>query len=203
MFRSSNSLLAALLTLSLLFSRAHGLFNKKIVIGYAALTKDQADDVDDDDKIKAEGTPTGNYLGPGLYLVDSPDRLAPSQGSLFCVIRADEEKTIEAKKVYIPQSYQKKTLRGKTVQVNLWGNERAIEHYIKHEAKIDDSNDALRFSLVEDKEKVQMVVPNHVVDDGELKLQTSCFESAEQMKQFSSIDVNWSAWGILDPTTMP
>ncbi|KAI9052575.1 hypothetical protein LZ554_003918 [Drepanopeziza brunnea f. sp. 'monogermtubi'] len=197
MVQSSNSLLAGVLALSLLVSRAHGLFEPKMVIGYAALTAKQAEDVKDDDKIKEEGVTASRILGPGLYLVNSPETFVPDQGSLFCVVEAEQEKIQKAPKVYIPQSYQRKTLRGAVETVNLWGDDRAIQHYLKHVAKIDDDSwKALRFPLVEKASDLQMVVTNKAVDKDQFKLKPKCFNSRDDLKNYKSVTVDWVNWGI-------
>ncbi|KAJ5051778.1 uncharacterized protein L3040_001549 [Drepanopeziza brunnea f. sp. 'multigermtubi'] len=185
----SKSIFAILMILSFFFNEAQAMFwRKEIVIGYTAVTSDQARDINKNNKLYIQQIRSINPLGDGIYMRNKPEGLANREGTWFCAIKARKWKLKKADKVYIPKFYepetsddtlpQEQTSRGGSGRIRLWGkDEKVLVEYIKSQqvlsrlkqtlrwpwGQADEPNKALRFSWVEGrKRQLQMVIPMRV-----------------------------------------
>ncbi|KAJ5038646.1 uncharacterized protein L3040_006326 [Drepanopeziza brunnea f. sp. 'multigermtubi'] len=190
----SRSVFAILLALSFFFNGAQALFwRKKIVIGYAVVIKEYADEINDDHKLRVEEPTSYNpQLGNGFYMLNNPDGLPTGVDYWYCAVKARRWKMKKAGKAYIPQyNAQRQTL---------WaGSEEGFVNYIGETAKLPEPKRALRFSWTKVTDWVlQMVIPSAVVtDDRGFNFWAQCFESKEELKKFSKDIIDWgSLWKI-------
>ncbi|KAI9050940.1 hypothetical protein LZ554_005051 [Drepanopeziza brunnea f. sp. 'monogermtubi'] len=204
MLRSQSSIFAALLlALSFFFSGAQAVFwRKKIVIGYTAVPADVAAGINKDHKVHLpeSSTSASPRLGPGFYLVNSPDSLtslAGRSGNWYCAVKAGKKKVGKIPKANIPESYDLLTPQGVRNQL-LWAQEdKFIEEYIETRAHITPPEKALRFAWHDREEQLQMAIPTKVLDDEKLlDLWAECFESKEELVKFSAEVIPWDTWQI-------
>jgi hypothetical protein len=131
----------------------------------------------------------------------------------YCAVKARKWKTKRAGKVVVPAFYTKDTANGRVGPVQLWGQkEEVIEEYIKSEAKIKEAEKALRFSWDKDDDLIlQMAIPTAMVDKAptssfkrfipfasrsELDLWAQCWETEEELHQFSDDVIAWEKWDV-------
>ncbi|EKD15478.1 hypothetical protein MBM_06106 [Drepanopeziza brunnea f. sp. 'multigermtubi' MB_m1] len=179
--RSSKSTFATTTLLALssfLSGRAHGFLEERRNLGYGIVSQEEADMINEDNKLHFEELAYVNRLGFGLWM-------------------ADERKVEEIGKVWIPKSYQKVASDGQVEQQDLWADdEDAIVKYIES-LTLEEPERALRLSWVEGIPwQLQMVIPANVVTNNDLDFWAKCFESEDALMDFSD-DVNdWEAWNI-------
>ncbi|KAI9054175.1 hypothetical protein LZ554_001346 [Drepanopeziza brunnea f. sp. 'monogermtubi'] len=195
----SKSIFAILLAFSLLFSRAQGSWwRRNMVIGYTALSEEEAKRINEDNKLHVPDESSQARLGPGFYMVNEPGNWPREAGNWYCAIKARKRRIKRASKVYIPRSYEKLSREGVEQQALWFQDETVIKEYIESDALVPDSEKALRFSWVRilRKRQLQMVIPTKAVEDDQLKLWAKCFESQEKLKEFSKDVINWEGWTI-------
>ncbi|KAI9048333.1 hypothetical protein LZ554_008126 [Drepanopeziza brunnea f. sp. 'monogermtubi'] len=190
----SKSILAILLALSFFFNGAQAWFwRRNIVIGYAVVSKEDAEEINDDNELEVDPAPPYTLqLGSGFYLVNKPDNLPTGEDYWYCVVKSRKRKFNKVAKVYIPQ-YD-------AGQQILWaGDEEDILNYIENTAKISKPKEALRFSWAKFTDwQVQMAIPEDMVDDDDkLKLWAKCFDSQQKLKEVSKETIDWGTrWKI-------
>ncbi|KAI9053584.1 hypothetical protein LZ554_002538 [Drepanopeziza brunnea f. sp. 'monogermtubi'] len=199
---SSKSLFATTMTtllalLSFLFpGRAHG-FVERRNIGYGIVSKEEADMINEDNKLHFEELAYVNRLGFGLFVVNELVSLEGIEEKWYCAIEADESKVEEMSKVWIPKSYQRVASDDRIEQQELWAeDEDVIVEYIES-LMLEEPERTLRLSWVEGIPwQLQMVIPANVVMNNDLDFWAKCFESEDALMDFSD-DVNdWEAWDI-------
>ncbi|KAI9051830.1 hypothetical protein LZ554_004092 [Drepanopeziza brunnea f. sp. 'monogermtubi'] len=196
----SKSMFAILLALSSLLSRAQAFWwdvlLEQNVIGYATVPTSQALRINEDNKLYVPEFEYRPQLGPGIYLVNEPGSWQGDEGSWYCAIKARRWKMNRIKKVFIPKTYLSLTDDG-IKENQLWGAEEGvILEYIKM-LMISKPAKALRFSWVKGiRWQLQMAIPKEVVEKDDLDLWAQCFESEEELFEFSSDIVNFEAWTI-------
>ncbi|KAJ5032595.1 uncharacterized protein L3040_009193 [Drepanopeziza brunnea f. sp. 'multigermtubi'] len=198
--RSSKSTFATTTLLALssfLSGRAHGFLEERRNLGYGIVSQEEADMINEDNKLHFEELAYVNRLGFGLWMVNELVSLEGIEEKWYCAIEADERKVEEIGKVWIPKSYQKVASDGQVEQQDLWADdEDAIVKYIES-LTLEEPERALRLSWVEGIPwQLQMVIPANVVTNNDLDFWAKCFESEDALMDFSD-DVNdWEAWNI-------
>jgi hypothetical protein len=122
------------------------------------------------------------------------------EGSWYCVIKARRSKMKDIDKVYIPQSYERRT-SSRRKQQKLWGEEKeVIVDYIRTKQSILQPERALRFSWVENldtKGHLQMLIPEDTILYGELEPWAECFESQDKLMGSYDKFIEWEKdWHI-------
>ncbi|KAJ5051481.1 uncharacterized protein L3040_001257 [Drepanopeziza brunnea f. sp. 'multigermtubi'] len=205
------SICAILLALSFLFDGARGVTPGRIVIGYRTVAEGEAEDINEDNKpyreaLIDEARQKLNQLGNGLHIMREPVSWEgfPWWRNWYCVIEADINKIAKAHKIYIPEYYQQTDWDGQRSDVVLWhGGEDVIVDYITQGVPKDPGK-ALRFSWISDFDwELQMLIPTAVVNNDELDLWSECFETKDELKEYSSEVVDWESWGIAGDCGLP
>ncbi|EKD16067.1 uncharacterized protein L3040_003506 [Drepanopeziza brunnea f. sp. 'multigermtubi'] len=211
----SKSTLATLLALGSLFNGAQGLPGAHDqVIGYAKVSSRQAQRIImHTNRLPVEESRPDQLIGPGFYMMNKPDwDVDEEDRSRYCVIKANKKKMEEIEKVWVPKSYEQKNADGETVKQNLWGEEEeVILEYIQIILDLAKSSEAstseastsevlmpkpervLRFSSVPDRYWLyQMNIPTELVNDNDLELRPTCFESVQNLKENYGDDrIDW------------
>ncbi|EKD17181.1 uncharacterized protein L3040_005399 [Drepanopeziza brunnea f. sp. 'multigermtubi'] len=208
----SKSIFTILLALIFLFNRAQAFLfsDDREVIGYRTVGEEEAELINDGNKpyrdefYDAERAGI-NQLGNGFYMTAVPAGWAgdPTEKNWYCVIEAEKENIEDVGKAWIPEFYQKMTWNGQFEEENLWvGDEEVIVDYI--ESLTPNPEKALRFSYISYVGwDLQMVIPTQVLNDDELELWAQCFESKEELLEYSDKTVDWESWGILGDPGLP
>ncbi|KAJ5033585.1 uncharacterized protein L3040_008697 [Drepanopeziza brunnea f. sp. 'multigermtubi'] len=195
---------ATLLALSFLFNEAHGFWFGKMVIGYATVSKEEAEKINEHnklyehDKLHVTESASPTQLGPGVYMVNKPDIWKGEGGSWYCAIKASKWQMKKIRKAYIPRSLLKLE-SGVSRRIFLWNqDETVIVNYMSSELWMRKPQKALRFSWVRRGYwEMQMLIPTDVVKKDKLDLWAKCFESEDELVRFSGDIINWAGtWGI-------
>ncbi|KAI9047625.1 hypothetical protein LZ554_008338 [Drepanopeziza brunnea f. sp. 'monogermtubi'] len=202
----ANFISAVLLALSFLFNRAQGIewfWQEDKVIGYAMVTPGQAARINQNNKLYVEKHATVELqegTGDGFYMLDKPGwRTGDGLGMWFCAIKANKKAISGHNKVWVPRSYEKKSLRGEITVHPLWNqDEKTIVNYIRSKVTLWQPDEALRFSWIYNiRWQRQMAIPTQVVKFGGLGLWAQCFDSEKKLKNFANHEVQWEKdWKI-------
>ncbi|EKD15337.1 hypothetical protein MBM_06553 [Drepanopeziza brunnea f. sp. 'multigermtubi' MB_m1] len=209
----TRSICAILLALSFLLDRAHGwFFHGRELIGYRAVTEDQARFINDGNKLSTEEIydkpgESLNQIGEGFYLYNDPScgNEKPSENNWFCAIEADKEKMAKATKVWIQEFWTRWASDDESVELDLWaGDESLVKQYIRWELRRSPVR-ALRFSwIILNGWKPQMVIPNDTIRRNALQIWAQCYRTKEELYRYSSEIINWEAkWEINGEAGLP
>ncbi|EKD21761.1 uncharacterized protein L3040_005747 [Drepanopeziza brunnea f. sp. 'multigermtubi'] len=179
----STSFFAILLALSYFFNTAQGMWWKKKtskVMGYATVSEADARRINQDNKLFPKEPTTGFdvQLGHGFYILQGPENWPNAEeGNWYCAITAKTKEMRDLSKVYIPSTY--------------WSeDEEFILSYVR--ALVNKPDEALRISWVRAGAQLQMLIPSKVIaEDTALKLRAKCFETENQLKEYSDKFIDW------------
>ncbi|EKD18688.1 uncharacterized protein L3040_002115 [Drepanopeziza brunnea f. sp. 'multigermtubi'] len=203
----SKSILAVFLVLSFFFHEAQAgrlrdrmfWWRKPSVIGYAKLPAAHATLINRKNKVQyMEGTQVPlQKIGTGLYLENDPTSWLGADEDWYCVFKADKQKLKDIDKIWIPRAYKKSTPVGPQKQ-DLWGvSEDDIVDYIESmssELKLTSgSKKALRLYQ---NYQLLMLIPKQTITDGDLGLWAQCFETEDELDDFSDDVIRWKSWGV-------
>ncbi|KAI9054671.1 hypothetical protein LZ554_001823 [Drepanopeziza brunnea f. sp. 'monogermtubi'] len=218
--RLSQLLCPTVLALSFLLTGAQAQGPRKI-IGYRTATKDEAkainanhkpsgddnhdDDDEDDDNKGLYQLGTVGYF----YMTNNAPGFPGDDDDWYCIVKGDSVKINAAQKVWVPETYVSGAGSSSNPEKTyLWGgNEDLISEYIQTLSLpgrdgTPDPEKALRLSYVafSDEERLQMVIPDQVLRDGELDLWAKCFETEEKLEEELAEQpteaVDWKSWRI-------
>ncbi|EKD14981.1 uncharacterized protein L3040_003822 [Drepanopeziza brunnea f. sp. 'multigermtubi'] len=195
----SRSLCVALLaSFSFLFDGAQG----RKIIGYRTVDEEEADLINFFNKpyrdtLYDRSRRYYRQIGNGFYMVNEPAGWLRKRWDWYCVIEAEIDKIEKAAKVYIPEYYGRTTRKGRTKQTLLWESpEEVFVDYIDS-LDIPEPDEALRFSwIVEHSWKMQMVIPTKVLNRDDLGLWAKCYQTRQELLDYSNEVVEWGTWGI-------
>ncbi|KAI9051361.1 hypothetical protein LZ554_004408 [Drepanopeziza brunnea f. sp. 'monogermtubi'] len=197
----SESILATLLALSFFFNGAQAFLGIHMpgtkVIGYATVPRELALRMNEDNFVFPEKN--SPRLGPGFSLLNDPSLLrnTATSGDWYCAVKAKKGKVKKVGKIYIPWYY---------IPINrpvfLWnGVEKEIKEYVVTFRSLKKPFDALRFGWAQDLDrKMHMLIPASVVRYGNLGLWGKCFETEDELRDFSDEVIDWGnkkEWDIL------
>ncbi|KAJ5047118.1 uncharacterized protein L3040_002961 [Drepanopeziza brunnea f. sp. 'multigermtubi'] len=199
-------------------------------IGYRTVSRAEAMSINQGHR------PTGEWfdgdgppqLGDGFFYLTNtfPSWKDPEPDDWFCVIKADQDKLQAIGKAWIPEYWDRLIAGQKYEKFHLWsGKEVDIMRYL-HFMRIRNRERALRFSWVATGKPwskidrippLHMLIPTDVIVDDQLGLWAKCFETAEEVEEFSSTihdllswedilqKINWLGWAeiIGDPEDPP
>ncbi|KAI9052331.1 hypothetical protein LZ554_003681 [Drepanopeziza brunnea f. sp. 'monogermtubi'] len=195
----SKSVCAVLLALSFLVNGAQGilwnnLWQRDQVIGYATVSEIQAKLINQDNKLhrgnklyveKPQYVP---HTGSGFYILNEPGNwirssVGEDKGRWYCAIRARKIQMRDIAKIKIPVSLMSE-------------DEEKIVDHIASTNLIRKPKEALRFSYIKGSKRwqLQMLIPTDVITKDDLKLWAQCFESEQELVDFSKVVPNWDAW---------
>ncbi|PYI08321.1 hypothetical protein BO78DRAFT_385207 [Aspergillus sclerotiicarbonarius CBS 121057] len=150
--------------------------DSKVIIGYRTMSEDKAKEYNKHDT-PVWYTASGIQLGDVVYLTPAPGEWKVPDSYWHCVIYADQSKWLAAKKAWIPE-----TADGKT----LWYEPKNIDSYIKNTRHLTP-DDTLRLSVIKGDEHVlQLGIPKHMLGKtGHLGLTATCKAKASELPQHS------------------
>ncbi|EKD12790.1 hypothetical protein MBM_09019 [Drepanopeziza brunnea f. sp. 'multigermtubi' MB_m1] len=135
-------------------------------------------------------------LGSGFNMINEP---GVGAGGWYCVVEAKPKKIDKIDKIYIPESYDPWTPRGR-VRRQLWdGSGEFVLDYIRSKPLISDPDKALRFSWFQYEGaewRLQMVIPARTISEGNLGLWAKCFEAQRDLMAYSDKVIQWDTWTI-------
>ncbi|KAI9050031.1 hypothetical protein LZ554_006176 [Drepanopeziza brunnea f. sp. 'monogermtubi'] len=181
----SKSISAILLALSFLFNVAQAWPWSSIVIGYATVPEDVARRINEDNKPYLGDEISQRKLGDGFPLVNDPLAWQGNRGNWYCAVKAKKHALENVDKVWITRS--------------LWDlPETDIVTYIRSLKPLWKARPekALRFSWVDGKSAMRMLIPRAMVEGGDLGLHAECFNSGQDRMDYSSDYIKWDSWQI-------
>ncbi|EKD19063.1 uncharacterized protein L3040_006552 [Drepanopeziza brunnea f. sp. 'multigermtubi'] len=206
MILSSQFTCSILLALSFLVNRAYG---ERGIIGYRTVQEWEAKQMNAyqkpfRDRVFDKDNAQQNQLGHGLYLINEPASWNVPEWltSWYCVVEADMDKFAETSKIWIPGQYTglDKHGRKRSKPTQLWNwradNENTILEYIRVMGQPNPKK-ALRFARVPAAPgKLQVVIPSDMVNRNTLDFSAQCWETKEELFDYSSATVDWMNWEI-------
>ncbi|EKD19564.1 hypothetical protein MBM_02801 [Drepanopeziza brunnea f. sp. 'multigermtubi' MB_m1] len=165
----------------------HSRWNQQIVIGYAKVPEDQAERINEDNRLFVDET-ASRRLGTGFDIVEYPG-FGVKEGNWYCAIEANSMHLERIGKVYIPFYH---STYPEPPQY-LWNQgDEVILDYIQQKGLAEDPFTALRISYIEAEVlQMQMLIPAIVIEQDYLNLRAKCFDSVDDLKTYSSATMNW------------
>ncbi|KAI9054431.1 hypothetical protein LZ554_001593 [Drepanopeziza brunnea f. sp. 'monogermtubi'] len=183
------------------------------IIGYRAVTADEATFINNGNKLSlthiydAPGQSL-NQIGEGFYVYNEPTCLnnKPTENNWFCAIEADSKKIAAAPKLWIPEFGVVQVTTYFSEEFDLWrSDENAVKRYVRSKIDVTPTTKTLRFSYVMfNGWSQQMVIPNLAIRDDAFKLSAQCFETKQELFEYSSETIDWNRrWEITGDPGLP
>ncbi|RAK98100.1 uncharacterized protein BO80DRAFT_495782 [Aspergillus ibericus CBS 121593] len=150
--------------------------DQKVIIGYRTVDEKKAEAYNKHETV-VWYTASGIQLGDVVYLTPAPGQWKVPENYWHCVIYADHSKWLAAKKAWIPETYDGKTL---------WYEPKNIDSYLKN-TRHETPDETLRLSVIKGDEAVlQLGIPKHMLGKtSHLGLTASCKPKASDLPQHS------------------
>ncbi|KAJ5038938.1 uncharacterized protein L3040_006613 [Drepanopeziza brunnea f. sp. 'multigermtubi'] len=190
------SFFAILLASSFLFNRAQAI---RELLGYITVTPEEAMNINSFRTLSGFGLQKQGMIGEGIYFrleieAWGWDEVGPRW---YCVADAHRGKMDKVEKVYIPELWPKPIENGVYLMTALWNRgEDAIREFILNLFDRRKNPDkVIRFSRIPNFGwDMQMLIPTYYLQNEELGIKSTCFETREALKDYSNKPADWSRW---------
>ncbi|KAM5452819.1 hypothetical protein MaudCBS49596_003126 [Microsporum audouinii] len=184
----SSKLFALALTLAGCISASPTLHQKRdgdgdnVIIGYRAVSSEQAEMYRKAGKVVFTGAEAGTQIGVGVYLTNKPRGWKEDQPWHWrCVITANAKVVERIAKVWVPRRIEGRP--------ELWNNVGAIDEYIESLPHGYDPKKTMRLSYITGYgDRLQLLIPEGLVDDPELNLTPHCEDNLEFFDGWRHVD---------------